>query len=474
MNDPDILDLERHLCQTSLKYLCVEKLGFKDWDVCHDEMDTWYCHNRDKFFKIILIPRYHLKTSILTIGRTIQDVLNEPDTKILLASAVWDNARSFLAEIKKYLELGELPMLFGSFQSDKWNQDEIVIRQRRRPDKSPTVDTAGIEKTLTSQHYDIIRADDLVTRETCTTKEQMSKVKKFHNDLLKLVSPKNGRIDLIGTAWHYNDLYQELLEENKLRVERGEPEKYTTYIRKATRDGSFDTPVIFPKMWNISKLKDVRFSIGSYEYDCNFNNTPVSDSTQLFKKPFRYWDTLGDNPVHAITVDLAASDITSDFVVITDCAMTQSNQLCVVEYARGHFDVSQTMEEIFKMAQKHLMHQKVRKVGVEAVAYQKVFVKMLEEEMRKRNIFFEVIPIRQNKNKVMRILDKEGLLPRYQSGNLLLKRGMVELEDELEKFPVGKHDDILDTIEMMRHVLDARHLKQDKVYVPKQYQGRVR
>lgn len=434
-------------------------------------MDTWYVHSKEKFFKIILIPRYHLKTSILTVARTIQDLLNDPNLKILLASAVWDNARSFLAEIKKYLEVGDLPLLFGTFQSDKWNQDEIIINHRTRPDKSPSIDTAGIEKTLTSQHYDIIRADDLVTRETCTTKEQMGKVKKFHNDLLKLVNPNGGRIDLIGTHWHYNDLYAELLEENKLRVERGEPIKYHTYIRSATKDGTFDTPPIFPKMWSIPKLKDLLFSVGTFEYACNMNNSPLSDATRLFKPPFRYWNDLGESPVHAITVDLAASDITSDFVVITDACMTASNQLCVVEYARGHFDVNQTMEEIFKMVQKYLGHQKIRKVGVEAVAYQKVFVKMLEEEMRKRNILFEVVPIRQNKNKVMRILDKEGLLPRYESGNLLIKRGMIELEDEFEKFPVGKHDDILDTIEMMRHVLDPRHYIKDKVYIPKQYQG---
>jgi hypothetical protein len=161
----DSVALERELCKTNLHYLCTEILGYKDWDICHTELDEWYKRNGDQAFKVMLLPRYHLKTSFVTIARSIQFLLNKPNGKILLCNGVWDNARSFLDEIKKHFEQSDLRRLFGRFDTGKWNSEEIVIAKRRRPDKTPSIDTAGVEKTLTSQHYDYIIADDLITRE---------------------------------------------------------------------------------------------------------------------------------------------------------------------------------------------------------------------------------------------------------------------------------------------------------------------
>lgn len=281
---------EAALCRNDLKYLCRDTLSMYDWDECHDRLLEWKYKNRDRRFKMYLMPRGFLKTSVLTIGETIQDILNDFDTRILLTSAVWNNARSFLREIADqnmgYLtQKSNLPNIFGRFVTDTWNAEKIVVAQRQKPNKTPTIDTAGIDKVLTSQHYRIIKADDLVTRETTTTAEQIEKVKNHLKDLLKLLDP-DGLMDIVGTRWDDQDAYrwvlEELTREDQLRDEafavfdlppvRDESGKKVYLIGSKYPQGSVPT---FPKKFPINILENLKFKLGSYEYSCTPAETPI-------------------------------------------------------------------------------------------------------------------------------------------------------------------------------------------------------
>src|SRR3990167_10797364 len=292
------------LCRSDLKFLCRDILGFSDWDECHDDLQEWIYQHRDRRFKLFLMPRGFLKTSIITIGKTIQDILNNFDTRILLSSAVWNNARSFLREISDlhngyFTRKSILPDLFGSFISDKWNQEEIIIRQRQKPSKTPTIDTAGIDKVLTSQHYDRIRADDLVTRETVTTEEQIKKVVNPIKDLFKLLEP-DGEMDLIGTRWDDQDAYDWVLKDLTKKDMGGEAFAVYQVPPAKNKSGEFvyidgmkyppESIPIFPKKFSIEALESLRFVLGAYDYSCNIENNPTSPTNRIFNPPFRYFD----------------------------------------------------------------------------------------------------------------------------------------------------------------------------------------
>ena len=450
-NEPELDDVldTRVLLEERLDFLCKYYLNFGEWDVCHDELNAFLLSSEKKR-RLILMPRGHLKTSIVTIGLAIQHLLKDRDTTILIANAVWDYARSILFEIKEYLTLKtKLPYLYGRFESNRWNQDEITIRQRKKPNKTPSISTAGADKAITGQHYKVIFADDIVNRQTISTDEQRGKTHKFYSDLLSVLEP-DGVLYIIGTRWHDGDLYGELLRESK--------DKFDVHIRKAIEDGR----VIFPKKFSQEILDDLKKEKGSFEFNAQYMNDPIGEENEHFKLPMRYWTDLGDNPKHTITVDLAISEKTSaDYTVVMDCAVTASNQLAVVEYCRRRMSPSETIEKIFEMVLKY----KVKKVGIESVAYQRALVSILEEEVRKRNIFFEVVPIHQSKDKFTRVI---ALQPRWESGNLLLKQGMVELEEELMRFPIGEHDDVIDALSMQMNVIQPV-TKPSKVWIPSKY-----
>ncbi len=193
------------MARRSLKFLCRDILQMSDWTGVHDEVERFL--KVDKPFKMIQLPRGHLKSSIITKGWTIQQALINPDIRILLANNTWDNSRKFLRSIQKWLEPGSgLAQVFGPFVSDHWNQDECTIRGRKKVLDAPTWATTGLEKEQTSQHYDLIVADDLVARENVSTHEQREKVKLYIKDLYDLLEP-NGRLVFVGTRWHQSDAY---------------------------------------------------------------------------------------------------------------------------------------------------------------------------------------------------------------------------------------------------------------------------
>jgi len=458
LSDDDCMEFEKYLCETDLAYLCKKILKFKDWATCHDDLNKFLKTNYDSNRKLILIPREHLKTSVVTIAQTIQILLKNPNASILICNLVLSNAEKMLFEIKDYLSSkSTLRNLYGNFVGDKWNTNEIIIKQRTSADKTPSISIGSPDSVVTSQHYDYIFLDDILDDSVLGTPEQVEKTMNFYRKILDLLKRPDGKLTVVGTRWHDRDLYGHIIKNLK--------EEYTIYEKGATEDGTIDGAVIFPNKFTTNILKQLLKEKGSYSFFCQYFNKPIMVETQHFKPPFRYWSELGDNCEHTITVDLAStSNASSDYNVIMDACVTGSNQMCVFDYFRSKCGVFELIEKLFAMA----IRSRVKKVGIESVAYQRIFANIIEEECRKRNVFFKVIPIVPHRDKFSRIM---ALQPRYESGNLLLKQGMHELEDEFSRFPVGEHDDILDSLAMQLNVIQPRYETKPKVYIPPEYRS---
>jgi hypothetical protein len=116
-------------------------------------------------------------------------------------------------------------------------------------------------------------------------------------------------------------------------------------------------------------------------------------------------------------------------------------------------------------------------IGVETVAYQKALMHFIQDEMRKRKIALPIHAVNRGPDvsKNMRI---RSLVPRFEWQRILLRPGLLDLEDELFKFPRGSYDDILDalaSIEEIAHppeapkestrVLPPNHKDYEKHYI---------
>ena len=188
MNEQEALNQYKEACKRSHHFLCTQEFKFSDWGLVHDDIEKFL--NRPSRRKLCLVPRGHLKTSIITKGYAVKLLLNDPNHRILIANQVWDRSRDMLYEIKEWLTTKtNLPKLFGNFISSRWREEEIVIAQRTKALSAPSIGTTGVEAEITSAHYDTIILDDLQGLQNSQTKEQRDKVKRFYRSLTSILEP---------------------------------------------------------------------------------------------------------------------------------------------------------------------------------------------------------------------------------------------------------------------------------------------
>lgn len=439
------LDEIKEACKKSLYFLCTKMLGYKDWDVVHDDMEKFI--RRKSARKLLLIPRGHLKTAIVTKGFAIQSLLRDPDIRILIANQVWDKAREMLYEIKQLLtEKTDLPKLFGDFISERWREDDIVIRQRRKALAAPTIGTSGVEAELTSSHYDLILLDDLQGEKNFQSPEQREKVKRYYRSMIDLIEP-GGTIIVIGTRWHLDDVYQYIIDNEK--------EYYDVEVRKVIENGKIIFPKKFQLQFDVSR-KDwvpVNFHCEDYinylkkkpseEFSSQYMNDPIDSQNQIFKKDyFKYYDRRPERLFVSMTIDPAISEKQSaDYFSINVSGMDEHYKIYVMDTVKGHWKVAESIDNIFTTYQKW----RPSVVGLETVAYQKALKSWLEEKQRERGVYFPITELKRNTNESKEFRIK-ALEPFYRDGLVYHASWMKSLEEELLQFPKGKHDDEIDAL----------------------------
>jgi predicted phage terminase large subunit-like protein len=412
----------------------------KDWsanDALHRDIGRHL--RKESKFKLFLLPRDHLKSTVITKGAAIMRMLKNHNIRILIANNTWDNARSFLRSIQAFLARGQmLTTYFGHFESNHWNQDQITIRQRNVILDAPTIATTGLEKEQTSQHYDLIIGDDLVAKENVGTKEQRQKVKDYINSLMALLEP-NGEMWIVGTRWSQDDAYGDLIDEGI----------WDTLIRSAYMGADKSCP-LFPEKFSLEKLQFLREKLGPTLFSCWYLNDPISPESTDFKKEWiKTYDPTTPHPSRLyMAVDPAVSlGRDADFSACIVAGMYRNGKVRVVDFAHGKWVPSDLVDQIISLTDKWGLHT----IGMEAWALQKTLIVDLKNRMRQRHKYFEIDELRITRNaggepirgKEARI---RSLQPLFSQGLIEIRQDMTDLVDELLTFPRGKHDDLIDAL----------------------------
>ena len=186
-------------CKTDLEFLYKELCGYDRWN--HKLHGDYEGIKKDGEFieppgivnflknsgsrKLILVPRNHLKSTVVTIVWSIQQILINPNIRICINNAKYDTAREFVQTIQSFLDTNsKLEQVFGKFRSPRlqWNRDSFTIAHRTLNRAQPTVMAASIDSILNGKHFDLIINDDLVEPNNVRTKDQIQKVIDFHKD----------------------------------------------------------------------------------------------------------------------------------------------------------------------------------------------------------------------------------------------------------------------------------------------------
>lgn len=267
----------RAACQNDLFYLLVSICGRKDmlhpwlFERCLEVQD-----NPDGYLD--LWSRGHYKSTTITFAKTIQDILINPEITIGIFAHTRPIAKGFLRQIKRELETNRLLQnLFPDIlyteprkEAPQWSEDGGLIVKRKTNPKEATLEAWGlVDGQPTSKHYRLRVYDDVVTRESVTTKEQIDKTTEAW-ELSQNLGMEDGIVRTIGTRYSLYDTYATMIE-RKAVIPR---------IHTATHNGRMDGKPVFltPEAWSIVLRDTSRSTIASQQLQ-----NPLADEDATFR-----------------------------------------------------------------------------------------------------------------------------------------------------------------------------------------------
>jgi len=465
----DIVNEEkRRRALNDIFYLAQEILGYKDLTP-GDNLNHPYIQinkmleRKDEYnkpFNLILMPRDTLKTTMITITKTIQRILRNPNIRILICNAVLDNARKMLHEIKNHLhENPKFIEIFGDWKGKQWHTDEITVAHRTINTKEFTIEIGSPEKTKTSKHYDLIIADDLVSEENIKTGYAKESIYKYFKDLLDLLDHPNGVIEVVGTRWDFGDLYSMILDQ-----ENNHLQDFNTLIIKPYNEKG---EILFPRKLSKERLAMLKRQKGLFQYSAQYENDPVPEETAIFKPEYftniSYdRETIKDiYPVYMLVDPANRKNKNSDYTAIVIFCVNEFNEILILDLINDRFSPGQLEDFIFKKA----IQYNPQKIGIETVGFQSYVRMGLAERMSKTNRFWTIVELEPHgRAKEDRIRALEPLISnkriKFPKGGIMYiatdgkESNMVFiLKEQLLKFPHSKSFDMADCLAYLLDII---------------------
>ncbi len=450
---PELGLLVRELCKTDLFFLLYFVLGLKQvnhpWIVERiKEVET--NHNKT----LDLWSREHWKSSILTYGLPIQELLNNPEERIGIFSHTRGIAKAFLHRIKLTFETNDLlKLLFPDVlyanpagQSPKWSLDDGIIIRRKGIYNESSIEAWGFNDGMpTSRHYSIRIYDDIVTRDSVSTPEQIKKTDEAFK-LSQFLGARGGTVRVVGTRYHFADQYAKMKSSGVWEIRE----------RKGVKDGIS----VFLTQEELDEFKKIVCEGNTYVYNCQMLLDPVAEEAQEFKRGWlRYYRMLPKGSMnYYLFVDPANSKksqgMGSDYTVLWLWGLDPLGNYFLVDMVRERFNLYERWNALKRMMMKypHIIRVYYEQYGMQAD------IEHFNSKMRDDGVYFSIEPMGGRLRKEDRI---RKLIPLFEGGKVYLPevlpaesdgRDLVKefIEEEYLLFPYASHDDGLDAASRIR------------------------
>jgi len=218
----DFLEYKRLRGKEDFFYFAKHIVGFSwlEWDLHGPIAYAWSCPNgtrngkqRYGRFRLGVIPRSHLKTSLMTQAYAMWRLVRNTEERILIYTSTFDFAATIMNYIRTTFEgggtHGELFLqCYGEIiphpnDRSKWTANDITIK-RQGGFSDPSIKARGIGSRVVGGHHTVQLVDDLVVEEL--TRQQMDKAIRELDGLDPLYhSVALGERRYVGTPWAFYD-----------------------------------------------------------------------------------------------------------------------------------------------------------------------------------------------------------------------------------------------------------------------------
>ena len=433
---------------------------------------------------LIIAPPGCAKTTWTALAYVSWYTGNNPDDNVILTSVTATQAslrsvavRDTITDNEKYKQV------FPNVQPDKkkgWGEAEWFIKRSDPSQIDATMAAAGVCGPIIGRRADLIVVDDPHDEVNSATKGQRDKVKRWYGRTLMSRLRPGGRVVVIMTRWHEDDLAADLIAKGYTVVHLPAIFKEDNPVNQTTK-GYMDAvgaswqvgDVLWPEVYTHEVLADKKKDLGSILFEGMYQGNPRLAEGNYFKRAwFKYF---AETATHYIlyqhdgskkqilkelcwrfqTCDPAASTKeAADFFVIGTWAVTPDRELLLLDVLRGKFEGPDQPKMITQQYRKHAPGY----IRIEKVAYQlTLFQTVVRQGLPARP------DLTQGKDKLSKALVASA---RYEAGTIYHRHNaewVYDWEEELLGFDTAAHDDQVDNASMAAAEVAAMEGKQQDI-----------
>ena len=457
-----------------------------EYDRLDDDVHLDMCNFRQSCMEpggryAMFLPRGVGKTKICTELGTAWELARDPSQRFRITNAIANFAQDFMLSVKAIFDSNELfawayPEAVPQHNQKRWNDQEIVLPNRRKHSRMASVEYGGVGGSSASRHHTVHVVDDPISEQSLNALRASNAMMEHTRHWFWISAPSllddtlHCRIIVIGTRYAIDDLYDDIIK--RARVFYGYPMRgvrpnprgdWRVYYRKIIEDGQ----VTFPQNHSRDSLDQmaqddywtfvtqymndprqaglaefIRYKVRGAEMDFHEDEWWLSwtEGDVLFHEPLSDFDVI-------MAVDPAATEryvsAKTSRSAVGVLATHWSGRKFLVDLRVGFIEPNMLFDWVFEMADRWKRY--LRATYLESNAGFKVLGPLLRNEQAGRGVWLHLQPFVAVGEKVGRI--RSDLDPEFAKGNLYtLEQYQDAVQEEAEAFPQSSKRDILDML----------------------------
>ncbi len=454
----------------------------------------------------IAAPRGHAKSTIVSLAYILWCICYRTERYIMLISNTLDQANDFLSQIKDVLQsnerlLEDFPEVceqpasapgsadpWAGVGARRWTRDEVVTRNDVR------LTALGADPKFRGRRYKqhrptLIVLDDVESEVEVRSDDQRRHKQEWFNKTVLKAGTSATNVIVVGTILHYDALLANLIDPRKSPNWTGR--KYQAvrtwskcvqlweewekiYCFQTEHEGKngpkvaqqfFEsnretmlkgTEVLWRELEDYYALMEMRISEGRASFDSEKQNEPINPDDCYFQESdFHFWDdqfataeeliaAVGQNGSFYGACDPSLGKLgknADDTAIISLLRDSDTGVLYVVDADIERRKPDAIIEAVIQYQRMH----HYASFAIETNQFQQFLSDELQRRSDMASVYVPVTDIHNSTDKTGRI---QSLQPLIRSGNLRLSRRHIILLEQLRQFPMGKHDDGPDALQM--------------------------
>ena len=363
-----------------------------------------------------------------------------PEIEIVVASYNADKAREFGYEVRDIVRSQEYRALFpgvtlkeDSRAADRWNTDS-----------GGSFRAVGIGTSLTGRGADVLLIDDPIKDdEEADSELRRERIWSWYSSVAYTRLSPGGRVVVIQTRWHEDDLTGRLLTEQSKGGDRWD----ILELPAITSDGR----ALWPDRYPLEYLERIKRVTLPRHWSALYQQRPAPEEGAYYKRDwFRWYDTKPQQLRIYGASDYAVTDGDGDYTVHVIVGVDPDDNIYVLDLWRGQTSSDRWIDAMLDLVRQHKPLMWVEEQG----QIIKSIGPFLDKRMRESKTYCRREQVASAADKPTR---SRSIQARTAMGKVYLPSKATWLADftsELLTFPAGKHDDQVDALGLIGRMLD--------------------